>query len=845
MAQPVSQAVTVFCGDSFDFVFRILDVVEADFLSADFDLRLRGLAKDSQGQTELRKRTKDGTLSRSMDGTTGVLRVRLWPEETDRVPIGSIATFRFIKANEDRGQRTYVTGRLVGVTDPGASSGDVGVDLAVSVGETVIEISVSDLAGVALSGKANTDGANVSAAAFLAALSGAKNDLTNIANPPTALTTIGVQHIVPEHYGAVAGPSGDPATNATAITAALAAGESLGVPVRFSRRRLYRVAQIALSGVIAGSCCLQPITPVANPLNPVDVTVENLTFENLRIDLTEQAQNANATSVVFKGGVKGTGDFDFVASVQRNATCRFDSGDIDLERVTGRRINRPFVHQALWITDNTQALAWLSGIRIGRLLVRSYIRGLRLAGVRDGIIESYSAAGRAAGGTKEPGNNALFVSGVQDFRLPNMDLRDAPEHAIRYGGSFNSFFSTARIAIGQLVVANSGGCAMKSNTGLVLGSGVVETADDCSIASITGYNIGEEPTSSNEELLRLSNTRGWSIGRAVALKGGGASSCFGLLKASNTRGLTIDSLEGEAVKSYPITLTTTGDYPGQEPDIRDVTIKSLKASVIDSIQNAIKIDLRPTTGHTGPGEIDCPAGKIANFNILGGVVAGLSTRLADWNAATILDGPINIKLRIEGGKPGNISGIPADARVNLDVEMLAADGASRTTYRGQASLYAPRLQVTPPLVLASGVASAALTGATTETQMGVITVPGGALGPNGFVRVTALWSAGANNANAKNCRIRAPGSGGTPFRNVDLANNTHVREMVIIQNAGSETTQKSRPAASNEFGTGTGTIISTTINTAADWNINLTGQLANAADSLTLEGWIAEVFYVP
>ena len=143
---------------------------------------------------------------------------------------------------------------------------------------------------------------------------------------------------------------------------------------------------------------------------------------------------------------------------------------------------------------------------------------------------------------------------------------------------------------------------------------------------------------------------------------------------------------------------------------------------------------------------------------------------------------------------------------------------------------------------ASGVASAH-TGDTAETQLASITLPGGAMGPNGILRVTTLWSY-TNSANNKTLRVRLGGLSGTAFQaNVVTASNIGVMQRTI-QNRNSQASQIGFNAANAASYTtvGSGTSVATgSVDTSADQSIVITGQLASAGETVTLEACLVEL----
>lgn len=140
---------------------------------------------------------------------------------------------------------------------------------------------------------------------------------------------------------------------------------------------------------------------------------------------------------------------------------------------------------------------------------------------------------------------------------------------------------------------------------------------------------------------------------------------------------------------------------------------------------------------------------------------------------------------------------------------------------------------------ASGVASP-VTGTASETSLASITIPAGAMGANGAVRVTALFSH-TNDASLKTLRIKF---GGTNYLETAPSTTATNLQQRIIQNRNSESSQVGSAAAAGAgFGVSSGALVTSTVNTANDVTLLITGQLADGTDTVTLESYIVELLY--
>lgn len=138
------------------------------------------------------------------------------------------------------------------------------------------------------------------------------------------------------------------------------------------------------------------------------------------------------------------------------------------------------------------------------------------------------------------------------------------------------------------------------------------------------------------------------------------------------------------------------------------------------------------------------------------------------------------------------------------------------------------------------------TGTTAETVLATVTIPGGYLGANGVIRITSVWSA-TDNANTKTARIKFGASGegtsGVEFYTLDMATKATLRQQTQIMNNGSASAQIAGPKALSEsgFGLSDGLIVTDTTDTASDVDVIFTAQLANSADTISLEAYTIEI----
>ncbi len=140
-------------------------------------------------------------------------------------------------------------------------------------------------------------------------------------------------------------------------------------------------------------------------------------------------------------------------------------------------------------------------------------------------------------------------------------------------------------------------------------------------------------------------------------------------------------------------------------------------------------------------------------------------------------------------------------------------------------------------VLAKSGVGVSHTGNTTETTLATITVPAGAMGPNGQIEVEALFSIN-NSANSKTMRVRLGGSLAGATATTSTASFQGKSRIANRNSASSQVAPASLVVSSSATAVNT-----LAINTANAADITITGQLANAGDSVTLESYLVRVTY--
>lgn len=167
---------------------------------------------------------------------------------------------------------------------------------------------------------------------------------------------------------------------------------------------------------------------------------------------------------------------------------------------------------------------------------------------------------------------------------------------------------------------------------------------------------------------------------------------------------------------------------------------------------------------------------------------------------------------------------------------------------GYRTYYAPTISVQEALddrvrVLAASGVAVSHTGDLNETTLATVTIPGGAMGPNGFIEIVSLWRF-TGSVNAKTMRIKFGSA--TLWSNAQTtAANVFARDSRSLWNRNSQSSQVFN-AGSAAFTTGgTSAVGTAAIDTSADVSLLFTGQLANSGETVALDGYVVRLFRAP
>jgi len=160
-------------------------------------------------------------------------------------------------------------------------------------------------------------------------------------------------------------------------------------------------------------------------------------------------------------------------------------------------------------------------------------------------------------------------------------------------------------------------------------------------------------------------------------------------------------------------------------------------------------------------------------------------------------------------------------------------GENGSLWRGNGTSWT-KVSVIP---LITSTTTVSLTGTTAETTMQTLSLNGGVMGPKGKLRVYIMFNV-TNSANTKTLRLKA---GGAAIWQLAVTAVVGCFTHVLIANMGSESAQLTALFNTSGFGGAAASVnTASTINTAADFTLTLTGQLASSGDTMSVIGVFVE-----
>lgn len=141
-----------------------------------------------------------------------------------------------------------------------------------------------------------------------------------------------------------------------------------------------------------------------------------------------------------------------------------------------------------------------------------------------------------------------------------------------------------------------------------------------------------------------------------------------------------------------------------------------------------------------------------------------------------------------------------------------------------------------------GSSAVAVSGAadTAENILATVTIPAGAMGLNGILRIYHNWTY-TNSANNKTPRVRLGGIGGTVYASDVFTTTATWNDFRVIQNRGAANSQVGSKSSSGIFASSTAAAITSAIDTSAATTLVFTAQKATGAETMTLEQYMVEL----
>lgn len=133
---------------------------------------------------------------------------------------------------------------------------------------------------------------------------------------------------------------------------------------------------------------------------------------------------------------------------------------------------------------------------------------------------------------------------------------------------------------------------------------------------------------------------------------------------------------------------------------------------------------------------------------------------------------------------------------------------------------------------------------TSEDTLATVTVPAGAMGANGRLRVTTFWTV-TNSGNNKTLRVRFGGVSGTIYMGTTVTTIATSQAQHHICNRNAANSQFGSASSGVGPGSSSGAIVTSAVDTSAETTIVIAGQKASSGEVLTLEGYLVELYYAP
>lgn len=145
-------------------------------------------------------------------------------------------------------------------------------------------------------------------------------------------------------------------------------------------------------------------------------------------------------------------------------------------------------------------------------------------------------------------------------------------------------------------------------------------------------------------------------------------------------------------------------------------------------------------------------------------------------------------------------------------------------------------------ILASSAVAVPHTGGTTETTLATITVPANSMGANGRLEIEALFSY-TGGTDTWRPRIKF---GGTTIHEQAAFGSTNVSAFLVTRlfNRNATNSQVAPSVTQLNLSQNAGAVVTAAIDTTSSQDVVITGQLTNAADTITLEAYTVRLITI-
>lgn len=216
------------------------------------------------------------------------------------------------------------------------------------------------------------------------------------------------------------------------------------------------------------------------------------------------------------------------------------------------------------------------------------------------------------------------------------------------------------------------------------------------------------------------------------------------------------------------------------------------------------------------------------------------------------DGSANVTVIAPGTHAATSKATPVDADELPLVDSAASNVLKKLTWANLKATLLTYLNGVYPLIYSSG-AAVSHTGDTTETVLATISIPAGAIGANGTVHVTALFTRNGVGTSTVQASIlfgaSGSGTGGTRISGAPSNLLTTAQGSILtvceLANANSASSQLFHPFAPTSApynAAQAGNPNTAAINTANATEVNITGKCLNSGDTITLKSYRVVVY---